>query len=209
MSSKDETDSTGESRGLKRSETVTLILLAGAGAAAVALARIDPTQRMEDIRIYPNAEACSAGRVRTAEECRTDYAEALETYATAAPAYRTLDLCEAQHGVGQCRRQDAARQPLGDMFVPQMAAYAVGLTAAQKLEPQPLFRNADPQRSLGLVSTSSYRTSWGCPIYPAADGASSAARVPAASVRRAVFGGFGGTGREVCGESEAALHGGG
>ncbi|MCI9881334.1 MULTISPECIES: DUF1190 domain-containing protein [Methylobacterium] len=187
---------------------MTLILLAGAGAASVALARIDPSQRTEDIRIYPNAEACSAGRVRTADECRADYAEALRTYATAAPTYPTLDLCEAQHGIGQCRRRDAAPQPGGDAFVPLMVAYAVGLTAAQKLEPQPLFRNADAQRGLGLASAASYRTSWGCPIAPAADGASSAARVPAASVRRTVFGGFGATGREVCGDPETTHHGG-
>ncbi|MGU3359974.1 DUF1190 domain-containing protein [Methylobacterium sp. M6A4_1b] len=209
MPSQDETGGTDRSRGLKRSETVTLILLAGAGAASVALARIDPTQRMEDIRVYPNAEACGLGRVRTVEDCRAEYAEALRTYATAAPAYPTRDLCEAQHGIGQCRRRDTAAQPGDESFVPLMVAYAVGLTAAQELEPQPLFRNAGADRSLGPASPASYRTSWGCPIAPAADGTSSAARVPAASVRRTVFGGFGATGREICGEPETTHHGGG
>ncbi|MCJ2034555.1 DUF1190 domain-containing protein [Methylobacterium sp. J-068] len=190
----------------KRSQVVTLVMLGGAGIAALELARVDPSQRMEDVRIYPDAEACVAAWVRTEAECRADYAAARRTYAEAAPTYPSKDLCEAQHGVGECRSADP-----GDRFVPFMAAYVVGATAAQKLDPQPLFRAASGTsdvRGFGAFAQPGYRTSWGCPVNPAG-GSSSAARVPPASVRPALFGGFGATGRAVCGDDGAAQGGGG
>jgi len=205
MFSQDETGRAGDARGFKRSETVTLVLLGGAGIAAVGLAKVDPSQRMEDIRIYPNAEACIAGHVRMEADCRADYDTARRTAAETAPTYPTKALCEEQHGVGECQADTGA----GERARPLMAAYLVGITPAQKLDPQPLFRAVTTSeiRGVGAFTQLAYRTSWGCPVNPAAFGASSAARVPAASVRPALFGGFGATGRAICGDEES--HGGG
>ncbi|MEG9525030.1 MAG: DUF1190 domain-containing protein, partial [Hyphomicrobiales bacterium] len=52
---------TGTERRSKRSATISLVLLAGAGAAALLLARRDPSQREEDALVYGNDGACIAG----------------------------------------------------------------------------------------------------------------------------------------------------
>lgn len=201
MSSQDET------RAFKRSERVTLALLGGAGLAAIALAEVDPTQRLEDIRIYPTAEACIAGRVRTPADCATAYEAARRVAAETAPRYPTMPDCEAQHGLGECLPQPASSPGEVGRFAPAMAAYLVGITARQNLDPQPLFRAASEIRGLGAIAPPAYRTSWGCPVSPA-DRSVGSARVPAASVRPALFGGFGGTGRAICGDESASSGGG-
>ncbi|MCJ2043439.1 DUF1190 domain-containing protein [Methylobacterium sp. J-078] len=210
MSSQDRKDGTGGTGGFKRSEAVTLVLLTGAGAAAVGLARIDPSQQMEDIRIYPNAEACIAGRVRTAVDCRIEDDVARTVAAARAPIYRSRAECEAQHGLDACEARGVVAAPeAGTLYVPRMVAYFVGATAAQKLDPQPLFPTAGVVYGVRAVAQPAYRTTWGCPVTPTTDGGS-VARVPVATARPPLLNGFGATGRSICGdESSASHHGGG
>lgn len=209
MSAQDRKDGTGGTGGIKRSEAGTLVLLTGAGAAAVALARLDPSQRMDDIRIYANAEACIAGRVRTAVDCRIEDDIARTVAAARAPLYPSQGACEARHGLGACEARAAAPAPESDgPYAPRMAAYFVGATAAQKLDPQPLFPTSGAVYGVGAFAQPAYQTSWGCAVSPTMDGGS-IARIPEAIARPPVLNGLGGTGRAICGDDTSASHHGG
>lgn len=181
----------------KRSTTVTLVLVAGAGVTALALGRCDPSQREEDVLVYASPDACIAGGIRTEADCRSQYAGAREAYPEAAPRYGSFAECEAHHGAGHCLTgADVAASATG-RFVPVLAGYVIGRRAEQALEPQPVYDHA-PNPSGAAYSGSGgggYCTGWGGRIVTAHGGAASSARVSSAAVRTASFGGFGGTGR--------------
>ena len=77
-------------RSSKRSTTVALVLVAGAGATALALGRCDPSQREEDVLVYGGPDACIRGGIRTEADCRSTYATALAAYPEGAPRYLSL-----------------------------------------------------------------------------------------------------------------------
>ena len=193
----------------KRSQTVSLVLVAGAGATALWLGALDPSQREEDVLVYPTPEACAAARIRSEGDCRREHGIAQAAYRTAAPRYATMSECERHHGFGHC----TGGEVLGDdsargKFVPLMSAYLIGRTAEQALEPQPLFDHEPEAGSSGSSSGhGGYCTGAGSRIVTSAGGRSSSARVSSSSVRTASFGGFSGTGRSVA--SHSASHGGG
>ena len=87
---------------IMRSQTVTLVMLAGAGAAALGLGHLDPSQDEEDVLVYANPEACIAGRIRMEADCRSEYLAARAIYPESAPRYATLLDCEAHHGAHHC-----------------------------------------------------------------------------------------------------------
>jgi uncharacterized protein YgiB involved in biofilm formation len=193
-----------EPRRSKRSQTVSLVLLCGAGATAVALARIDPSQREEDVLVYATPDACAAGRIRTEADCRRDYDIARQAYPDAAPRYPSPDACERHHGAGHCLPGESAGLREGGRTIPMMAGYVIGRRPEQDLPPQPVFDPAPQERaSQGAGHAGGYCTGSGGRIVTASGGRSASARVASASVRPASFGGFGATGRSF------ASHGGG
>ncbi|MFD1303923.1 DUF1190 domain-containing protein [Methylobacterium marchantiae] len=184
-----------------RSQTVTLVMLAGAGAAAFGLAHVDPSQDEEDVLVYANPEACIAGRVRTEAECRSEYLTARAAYPESAPRYATMIDCEAHHGALHCLPGASVASSATGRFVPMMAGYVIGRRDDQDLDPQPLYDHAPKERTASGVGTGGgssgggYCTGWGGRVTTSSGGASSSARVASSAVRRVAFGGFGSTGR--------------
>lgn len=179
----------------KRSQTVSLVLLATAGAAAFTLGAVDPSQREEDVLVYPNPEACVIGRIRPEPECRSEYATARQAYPEAAPRYGTLSDCEAHHGPAHCLSGEVVSPTARGRHVPMMAGYLIGRSAAQGLTPQPVYDHAPNKAVQAHSGSGGYCTSSGARISTASGGSSSAARISSAAVRPASFGGFGNTGR--------------
>ncbi|MDP4022870.1 DUF1190 domain-containing protein [Methylobacterium sp. NEAU 140] len=189
----------------KRSATVSLVLLVGAGAAALALGHLDESQREEDALVYDTEGACIAQGLRPAGECAAEYRAALDRYAADAPRYPTDAACERHHGPGGCTRLADGSPGDGSAFVPLMAGYMIGRTAAQGLPAQPLYRHAPEEQQAAAGSgggSGGYCTSSGGRVYAARGGSvtrvsSAVARTTAsAGTPHAVArGGFGGTGR--------------
>ena len=194
---------TGTARRTKRSITVSLVLIAGAGAAAFLLARRDPSQREEDALVYDTEGACIAGGVRPADACVAAYRAALDSYASSAPRYPTQADCEHHHGPGGCiaRTDDGPGDALG--FVPLMAGYMIGRDAAQGLPAQPLYRHApDEERPASQGGSGGYCTGAGGRVFTTGGGSvarvsSAVARTTTSAPRTIARGGFGGTGRAV------------
>lgn len=179
----------------KRSTTVTLVLVAGAGTTALVLGRLDSSQREEDVLVYAGADACTAAAVRTEPDCRRDYAIARQAYPEAAPRYASLLDCEAHHGPAHCLTGSSVAASATGRFVPMMAGYLVGRRPDQDLTPQPIYHHRPNQSEQAHSGHGGYCTSWGGRVVTASGGASSSARVASAAVRPASFGGFGETGR--------------
>ncbi len=197
-------DNVETARRAKRSATVSLVLLVGAGATAFGLARRDPSQREEDALVYGNDGACIAQEVRPAEECRAEYLAALDAYAASAPRYATSEDCEHHHGPGGCSATNGG--PTG--FVPRMAGYMIGRTAAQGLPAQPLYWHAPEEARETEAGSpggfaSGYCTGAGGRVYASGGGgsithvSSTVARTTTSTPRTVLRGGFGGTGRAV------------
>lgn len=188
------------SRRTKRSATVSLVLLVGAGAAALALGRLDPSQREEDALIYGNDGECAAQGLRPEAECAAEYRAALASYAASAPRYETREDCERHHGPSGCTMPEADTPGIA-AFVPVMAGYMMGRTAAQGLPTQPLYRHAPEEEQVSFAGGGGgYCTGAGGTVWRASGG--TAARVPStvartttATPRTISRGGFGGTGR--------------
>lgn len=195
MSSQAEKAPTPPSWNSKRSQSVTLALLIGAGSTAWALSRIDPSQREEDVLIYPGPEACIAAWIRREDDCRREYAAARLAYPNVVPRYGTLAACEAHHGSGRCVPGESVSASAAGRFVPVMAGYVIGRTAEQELDPQPIYDHRPSDMAGGRSGGGGYCTSWGGRVISAHGGSASVARVASSAVRPASFGGFGATGR--------------
>ncbi len=139
MSDGDAPASDEEPRPSKRSSHVTLMLMAGCGALAYSFARLDPSQREEEVRVYRDLRACLDARVRSAADCRNSYATALRLYPRAVPRYDSFADCEYAHGQGACLIGERVVPDAEKQFVPPMAAFVIGVTAGQDVPPQPAF----------------------------------------------------------------------
>lgn len=193
---------------MKRSQTVSLVLLAGAGAAAFGLASVDHSQDEEDVRVYADPSACIAAHVRTEADCRSEHDIARALYPTAAPRYASTSDCEAHHGPGHCVTGESVAEAARGKFIPVMAGYVIGATAEQKLPPQPVFDHA-PKGETQQASHSTgfhggYCTGSGARIWTTGYGRSSAARVSSAALRGSSFGGFGSSGRSFSSHSSSS-----
>jgi uncharacterized protein YgiB involved in biofilm formation len=202
---------TGTARRGKRSATISLVLIAGAGAAAFLLARRDPSQREEDALVYDNDGACIMAGVRPADACIAEYRAALDSDAAGAPRYPTLAACERHHGPGGCTARtgdktgDAPGNPA--VFVPLMVGYMIGRTAAQDLPAQPLYRHAPEEERQAAAGgsggfASGYCTGAGGRVFTTGGGSvarvsSAVARTTTGAPRTLARGGFGAAGRAV------------
>lgn len=194
----------------KRSQTVSLVLIAGAGAAALGLASLDPSQREDDVLVYADAAACAAEGIRPQEECREEYAVALKAYPTAAPRYASLADCEGHHGPEHCRPGSEVSTEASSGYLPRMAGYLIGRRASQGIAPQPVFEHAPRAgHAAAAAGHGGYCTGGGTRIVTGSGGRASAARVRTAALRGTSFGGFGQTGRAFSSGSHGSAHGSG
>lgn len=187
-------------RRAKRSAAISLVLVAGAGATAFALARLDSSQRDEDVLVYGSLGACLAERVRSDRACTDAAAAARDAYPASAPRYEVLADCERHHGRGGCVPGATVTPAAQDRFLPAMAAFMMGRSAEQGLPVQPLYADApaEPDRA----GSGGYCTGAGARVVPARG--TSRAHVPARIARGTVLtprtiarGGLGGTGCAV------------
>lgn len=192
----------------KRSQTVSLVLLVGAGAAAWALGRADPSQREEDALVYPTEEGCAAATLRSAEECGSAFREARALYPRIAPRYATNAECETHHGPGGCLAGGGVASEAAGWFIPVMSGVMLGRTAAQGLPVQPLFpHRPEERREASGGHGGGYCTSSGGRVWASSGGSGSTARVSSAVARsrdtsaRVVRGGLGSTGRSFASSS--------
>ena len=127
---------------MKRSQAISLVLLAGAGAAAFGIAALDPSQDEEDVLIYRTAQECGDAKVRPGKDCSDEFDLAEGLYRTAAPRYGDRPTCEAHHGPGHCRPSEELGQG-GEpgSYSPVLAAYMIGRSGAQQVPPQPLYEH--------------------------------------------------------------------
>lgn len=128
----------------KRSRHVALFL---AGAAVVTLAGCE--EKVE-AQAFPDLESCLAEAEKgslffTAEDCRTTFAEAQKTWEETAPRYESQELCEQEHGVGNCGGDPVAQEGGGGgfSFMPLFMGYMIGsmLGRGGGLFSQPMIRN--------------------------------------------------------------------
>lgn len=196
----------------KRSAAVSLVLVAGAGAAALTLGGLDPSQREEEALVYGTLGACIAQQLRGAEACIAAYTSAQETYAATAPRYETEADCQRHHGTGGCTPGAQVTEAARGRYLPVMAAFMMGRTDAQDLPVQPLYPHApEEERDEAGTATAGHRGGYctGAGGRVAYAGGASRVHVPASVARTASTtstttsttprtvsrGGFGGTGR--------------
>jgi len=207
-------------RRMKRSATISLVLVAGAGAAAFGLARLDPSQREEDALVYGTVGACIAEGRRKPEDCTTAEAAARRAYAATAPRYETEADCERHHGRGGCVQGATVTAEAQDRYLPVMAAFMLG-PEAQDLPAQPLYAHAPEEEREAQGGTQGgshagghgfgYCTGTGARIVPVGGSSrvhvpSTVARTVATTPRMVSRGGFGCTGRAI---ASSGGHGGG
>lgn len=193
----------------KRSAAVSLVLVAGAGAAALTLGGLDPSQREEEALVYGTLGACIAQQLRGAEACIAAYTSAQETYAATAPRYETEADCQRHHGTGGCTPGAQVTEAARGRYLPVMAAFMMGRTDAQDLPVQPLYPHApEEERDEAGTATAGHGGGYctGAGSRVAYAGGASRVHVPASVARTASTttsttprtvsrGGFGGTGR--------------
>ncbi len=209
---------------MKRSHVVSFVLLAGVGATAYGLSRLDQSQKEDEVVTFGNEAECARVGHRTPEDCRAGFAEAQAAHAKAAPRYEAVADCEAQHGAGRC--EPGSRIGAGSYFIPAMVGYMMARSVAQGLGARPLYGAGlvpppppprEEQASGGggggggggrwsSGGSGAYRTSSGAVVE--SPGAAGFTRAPASEVRsvpsqpRVVSrGGFGSTGRSVSSSS--------
>jgi uncharacterized protein YgiB involved in biofilm formation len=168
----------------KRSQTVSTVLVASAGLAALGLGSLDRTAPSKDVLVYVDAAACAADGIRPADECRSDYATA---YPSTAPHYGSSPECEGHHGTSHCQPDPNAPT----QFVPRMAGYLLGRRAADWVTPEPVY---DHRQGHG-GHDGSYCTGSGGKVSTGSGGHASSAKLKPAAAKATSFGGFGGSGK--------------
>ncbi|SMO49007.1 DUF1190 domain-containing protein [Paracoccus laeviglucosivorans] len=143
----------------KRSRRVALVLV---GTASLALAACRDEQ--VDAQSFPDLQSCIAAAKEnslwfTEQDCRTNFAAAEAEYAETAPRYESKELCEQEHGAGNCggdptqaAGDQVAQQSgggMGSIFMPLLMGYMMGsmLSGGRGVSSQPLVRTADGRYS--------------------------------------------------------------
>ncbi|MFC3628710.1 DUF1190 domain-containing protein [Paracoccus angustae] len=182
----------------KRSRTVALTIL---GAASFAIAGCREEQ--VDAQAFPDLNACLAAAdenaLFTADECRQSFAEAEQLHVESAPRYDSLQVCEEQHGVGNCGSEASQTNGgSGGIFMPLLAGYLIGsmLGGGGLSRSQPMYRT--PQGGYtNAARTSTFSSNTGRAALNSSQFARPAATVgqpPMSRATAASRGGFGTTG---------------
>ncbi len=173
----------------KRSQTVSTVLVASAGLAALGLGSLDRTGPSRDVLVYVDAAACAADGIRPADECRTDYATARAAYPSTAPHYGSLTECEGHHGLSHCLPDSNAPT----QFVPRMAGYLLGRRASDWVTPEPVYEHRQGHGG----HHGAYCTGSGGKVSTGSGGHAASATLKSAAAQPTKFGGFGGSGKSV------------
>lgn len=182
----------GRSATTKRSQTVSTVLVAGAGLAALGLGSLDRPVPGRDVLVYRDVTACTAEAIRTAEDCRAAYDIARAAYPSTAPHYESPTRCEQHHGAHRCeldRTVDAVIDPM--RFVPRMAGYLLGRKAADGVTPEPVYDHSSGHAG----HHGAYCTGSGGRITTGSGAHASSGRIKSDATRATQFGGFGSSGR--------------
>ncbi|WP_171070074.1 DUF1190 domain-containing protein [Methylobacterium terricola] len=190
-------------RGTKRSAAVSLVLIAGVGATAYGLSRLEAGRRTEDVLVYRSRDACLADRVRSAQDCTEAEAAARVAYAATAPRYETLEDCERHHGPSAgCVPGATVTAAAQGRFLPVMTAFMMGRNPEQALPVQPLYPHAPEEERHAHGGGGGYCTGSGGRIAFVGGGSrvqvpTEVARTTSTTPRLVARGGFGGAGRAV------------
>ncbi|MEO1911308.1 MAG: DUF1190 domain-containing protein [Paracoccus sp. (in: a-proteobacteria)] len=168
----------------KRSRTVALTIL-GAAAFTVAGCR----EEQVDAQAFPDMASCEAAAAQdglfSVEECDKAFAEAEALHVESAPRYDSLQVCEEQHGEGNCgsEEQQVSNGGSGGIFMPLLAGYLIGNMLGRAgggmAASQPMYRNAQ-----GGFTNATGTTNFGSNAGRATMGAQNFTR-PAATAGRA------------------------
>ena len=168
----------------KRSRTVALTIL-GAAAFTVAGCR----EEQVDAQAFPDMASCEAAAAQdglfSVEECDKAFAEAKALHVESAPRYDSLQVCEEQHGEGNCgsEEQQVSNGGSGGIFMPLLAGYLIGNMLGRAgggmAASQPMYRNAQ-----GGFTNAAGTTNFGSNAGRATMGAQNFTR-PAATAGRA------------------------
>ncbi|WP_282095617.1 DUF1190 domain-containing protein [Epibacterium ulvae] len=109
---------------MKRSKSVTLVAMAG---AAVSLSACDPVPDSEGA-VYTSEYRCIQGDFVPDADCAPLFAKGKEIHESTAPRYATRNLCEDQHGFGQCESAHnyVSPRPYGYLIAGSLATIALG-----------------------------------------------------------------------------------
>ncbi|MCF3973360.1 DUF1190 domain-containing protein [Paracoccus salsus] len=184
----------------KRSRTVALTIL-GAASFAVAGCR----EEQVDAQAFPDLASCQAaatdGGLFTMDQCQQAFAEAETLHVEAAPRYESLEVCEEQHGAGNCgsEAEQVSNGGSGSIFMPLLAGYLIGSMLGRAgggmAASQPMYRNASGGYT-NAARTSSFSANSGRATMSAQQftrPAATAGRAPMTRATAASRGGFGGT----------------
>ncbi|TWI38052.1 DUF1190 domain-containing protein [Paracoccus sulfuroxidans] len=181
----------------KRSRHVALVL---AGTATLALAACEDDR--VDAQSFPDLQSCIAAAEEnslffTAEDCRTNFAAAQEEYLETAPRYESKELCEQQHGAGNCGDDPVAQNSGGGgfSFMPLLMGYMLGsmMSRGGGVFSQPMVRTADGRFATpkGDQSFASNRGAGKVPTQTFTRAPSTLGKPPLSSAAVAQRGGFG------------------
>ena len=113
---------------MKRSRHVSVALL---GAAAFTLMACQE-ENQTDASAFPDVQSCMAAASKdgwfSKEDCEATFAEAQKLHEETAPRYESKELCEQEHGAGNCGGEQTASAGggMGSIFLPLMAGYLIG-----------------------------------------------------------------------------------
>ncbi|MFV0409204.1 MAG: DUF1190 domain-containing protein [Paracoccus sp. (in: a-proteobacteria)] len=112
----------------KRSRHVALFL---AGTAVLTLAACE--EEKTDAAAFPDLQSClseaqGGSLFFTEEDCRTQFAAAEANHLETAPRYDSKQLCEQEHGAGNCETDPTAQNQSGgsSIFMPMLMGYMIG-----------------------------------------------------------------------------------
>ncbi|MRX51958.1 DUF1190 domain-containing protein [Paracoccus sp. S-4012] len=203
------TDAQATPRPRKRSRHVALFL---AGAAVFTLAGCE---EKVDAAAFPDLESCLAEAETgslffTADDCRTTFAEAQAAWEETAPRYESLELCEQEHGVGNCGGDPVAQQQGGGgfSFMPLLMGYMIGSMMGRGggVFSQPMVRTGDGRFS-NPAGSQTFATNRGAgQVAPATfnRGPSTLGRPPMSAAQVAQRGGFGSSSTRATGAARGA-----
>jgi uncharacterized protein YgiB involved in biofilm formation len=165
---------------MKKSRSIRLVLLGGAGVALAACGE-DPLPT--DAKFFTDASECSA--IHSEATCREAETAAKQKLETEAPRYSRKEECEAEFGPGNCETRQTAGG--GSFFMPLLMGYMMGNMLGGNRFSQPVFRG--PNNTAVMPSKNQL-------FNVGSFGAASAGRTgfqPAAAVTPVSRGGFGST----------------
>lgn len=117
---------------MKRSMSVSLLLMGTAALTGCG-------EKEDTVQIYKDVNACIAGEVFSADECRSDFAAAETERLQSAPAYETAANCEKDYGIYNCQPTTGLHRSGVGHFIPILAGYLVG-SAARSFDTKALYQ---------------------------------------------------------------------